>query len=95
VALSWKQLLDSNTVIRPSGRDSFIVERQGHRLEVQVETQTVGPSKVVYASTVRGWLPPHSHEVLSPVEKDDLLRLIGEFFRENGFTCVIVPEKSE
>lgn len=44
--------------IRRLGRDEYEYEESGKRTTVQVEMLSGEPSRIIYASTIKSWLPP-------------------------------------
>ena len=85
-----KNQIDEFTKITRNGRDAYVYQERDHRLEFQVETQAVGPRKIIYASTVRAWLPPYEKDAITDEKRNEILKKIGVFFEVNGYTYVVL-----
>lgn len=75
--------------IRRLGRDEYEYEESGKRTTVQVEMLSGEPSRIIYASTIKSWLPPHNLEPMSPADRNRIAVSIKRHFESRGVTAAL------
>ena len=73
--------------VLPVGRDELKYIEDDHELLAQAELQSGKPERIIYASTVRKWLPPHDHETISPEKHTEILNRLLDYYRRQKVTC--------
>jgi hypothetical protein len=82
--------IDEHTTMVPLGRDQFKYREGDHEMHVTAELTAGTPARVVYASSVKRWLPPHDGETISEDKKAAILKKVVQYFMNNEITYRIV-----
>lgn len=77
----WLQEIDLNRIDDVSSlsavdRDAYKYQEGDHALIVQIELQSGKPEVIVYADTIKEWLPPHDNEIITAVDKQRILKQV-------------------
>ena len=86
-----KNQVDDSTRINSVGRDEFRYTEDDHVLLFNAELMMDQPSRLIYASSIKGWLPPHDAEPISKARKEEILRKVCIYFEQNRESYVVVP----
>jgi hypothetical protein len=67
------------------GRDEMMFVDGDHRMTILAELMAAGRfSRVISASTIRAWLPPHEQEPISDSKKREILTEVLQYFENAG-----------
>ena len=92
MAIFWKKRVDRDTVVTPIGRDEYLYESGGRQLKFNAEAQKGEPQRLIYASSIGTWLPPHSQDPILVGQRQEIFAKIVIFFQSNGYSSAIVGE---
>ena len=74
----------------------YRVDRDGYRycegprcLLLQIELLSGRPNRLIYASTIDGWLPPHDGEPISADKRKEIAETIRLFLDRSGDQAAI------
>ncbi|MEW5978115.1 MAG: Imm74 family immunity protein [Acidobacteriota bacterium] len=81
--------MDESSQLIPTGRDEYQYIEGKRRLRLQIELLKGDPSRVLYSSTIRRWLPPHQDEPLTEADRKRIALKIADFMRKQGISVVI------
>ena len=65
-------------------RDSVIIKFKGRRIEVFMERLPGKPSRLIYPSKQRRWLPPHGSEPVTDAEYEYIIDAVAKDFEHRG-----------
>jgi hypothetical protein len=78
--------IDDVASMVPTSRDTFEYWEGDRRLQIVAELMAKEPSRMIYASSIRAWLPPHESEPLDPEHRRQILARVCKYFELNGQT---------
>ena len=64
-------------------RDEWRITKGDHAFIVNAEMMSDG-SRVIYLSSINGWLPPHSDDLLTDSERDRLITIFRDRLAKSG-----------
>lgn len=76
----------------PDGRDGRIyVAPDGRRVSFQCELWDTsgGVERCIYASTIKGWMPPYDSESFGENDRQEVIRKTSGFFEKTGTKYVV------
>ena len=79
---------DSRKLVR-LGRDKYQYCEGDHVLVLQIEMLGGKPSRLIYSSTIRRWLPPYEHEEISEIKRANIAETIRDFLESQGHSAAI------
>ncbi len=75
---------DEGFEVEIAGPSRVRYAERGRRMEIESEL-LLGPEPLVlYASSIRGWFPPHQHETITAVNRDRIVDNIRRAIRSKG-----------
>jgi immunity protein 74 of polymorphic toxin system len=81
--------IDDLSSMERLGRDEYKFIEGDHALTVQVEMLSGVPRRVIYERTIKNWLPPHDHEIISEEKRKEILKKICTYFEINDISYIV------
>jgi hypothetical protein len=76
--------IDGDSELLKVGRDEYKYVERGRSLLLQIEMLHGTPSKLIYSSTIKQWLPPHDAERISDDDRKRIAERIAQFLARQG-----------
>ena len=76
--------IDDKSALFKVGRDEYKYVERGRSLLLQIEMLHGRPSKLIYSSTIKDWLPPHQDEKITDEDRKRIAKTIAQFLTAQG-----------
>ncbi|PYJ06752.1 MAG: hypothetical protein DMF06_17465 [Verrucomicrobia bacterium] len=84
-----KSQIDDNRKLTRLGRDEYRYCEGDHAVILQIEMLRGTPSRLIYSSTIRQWLPPYQQEEISDTKRGEIAETIRIFLESCGESVVV------
>lgn len=81
--------IDDITSMDPVSRDEWKYIEGDRQLILVAERGLGDPQLLIYASSVKRWLPPHENEEITDADRERILKKVCFFFDKSGKTYKI------
>jgi hypothetical protein len=76
--------IDDSSQLIKLGRDEYKYVEGDRSLVLQIDMGIGQPSRLLYSSTIKGWLPPHQDEKISEEDRQRIAGKIAKFLVSQG-----------
>ena len=84
-----KTRIDDRRRLLRLGRDEYKYCEGDHAVVLQIDMLRGKPSRLIYLSTIRRWLPPFEEEQISEAKREAIAETIRLFLESQGETVAI------
>lgn len=84
LGIGRKTRIDDDSELFQVGRDEYKYVERDRSLLLQIEMLHGKPSKLIYSSTIKGWLPPHQTDKISEEDRKRIAEKIAQFLTREG-----------
>lgn len=81
--------IDDQATMVPLSRDHFEYREGERRMHIVAELMASEPARVIYARSVRAWLPPHDSDPLTSQKREDIIARACRYFALNHQSFVV------
>ena len=89
LGIGRETVIDDVSQLLKAGRDEYKYVEGERSLLVQIDMLRGKPSKMLYLSTIKQWLPPHQDEPITEAERTRIAKKIADFLTRQGESVII------